>query len=133
MQISLQFLGEHDMAEINGRYRGVPSPTDVLTFPLFETDGEFLPDSGIEPILLGDIILCPSVIRKNAAEHAVSEVSELALVIFHGMLHLLARDHDTPEKEAAMWMVQERFRDRFMADLSNSTGENAGQMKENGA
>lgn len=118
MQISLQFLDEGRMAELNGQYRHIHAPTDVLTFPLFETDGRFVPDEDSGPLLLGDILLCPPVIRKNAKEHAQPEQSELALVVFHGMLHLLAWDHDTPEREAAMWSVQERYRDRFLERLN---------------
>ncbi|MGI6075342.1 MAG: rRNA maturation RNase YbeY [Pyramidobacter sp.] len=121
LEISLQFLDETEMASVNGRYRDVDAPTDVLTFPLFERDGQFLPDDSFGSLALGDILLCPSMISKNAEDHDVSETSELALVIFHGMLHLLAWDHDTPEKESKMWAVQERFRDLFLSRI----GENA--------
>jgi probable rRNA maturation factor len=115
VQISLQFLDEAEMARMNREYRDVDAPTDVLTFPLFEKDGVFTPDSGVYPLLLGDILLCSSFICRNASEHKVSEISELALVIFHGMLHLLAWDHDTPESQARMWSVQERFKERFLS------------------
>lgn len=114
LEISLQFLDEGEMATVNGEYRQVEGPTDVLTFPLFERDGNFLPEPFFGPLALGDILLCAPVIGRNAEEHGVSPTSELALVIFHGMLHLLAWDHDTPEKEAKMWTVQERFRDLFL-------------------
>ncbi len=116
LQISLQFLDETEMARINGEYRHIDAPTDVLTFPLFEENGRFLPDT-MTPLALGDIILCPAVIRRNAEEHSVSAESELALVVFHGMLHLLAWDHDTPERQEKMWAVQERFRDLFLDRL----------------
>lgn len=117
MQISVQFLDEAAMARINREYRNVDGATDVLTFPLFEKNNAFVPDSDAYPLLLGDILLCTPVISRNAAEHKVSEISELALVFFHGMLHLLAWDHDTPEKQAKMWSVQDHFKERFLACL----------------
>ena len=118
VQVSLRFVGEAEMAGLNGSFRGVDAPTDVLTFPLFEADGRFVPPGGLFlPLALGDVALCPSVVRRNASGHGVSEVSELALVIFHGLLHLLAWDHATPEDEARMWSVQERFRDLLIERL----------------
>ena len=116
VQISLQFLSEEEMARINGEYRGINASTDVLTFPLYENEGRFEPEEGLSPIILGDIVFCTPVITRNALLHGVSTESELALVIFHGMLHLLAWDHDTPEKESVMWKVQERYRDMFLAE-----------------
>ena len=116
MQISLQFLSEEEMARINGEYRGINASTDVLTCPLYENEGRFEPEEGLSPIMLGDIVFCTPVITRNALLHGVSTESELALVIFHGMLHLLAWDHDTPEKESVMWKVQERYRDMFLAE-----------------
>ena len=118
MQISLQFLPEHDMAEINAQYRSVSGSTDVLTFPMFGEEGLFCLDCSMKPITLGDIILCPPVIRRNAAEHGVDEISELTLVLFHGMLHLLAWDHDTPERQSVMWRAQEHFQSLFLRALS---------------
>ena len=128
--ISLQFLDEPRMSEVNDEYRQIHAPTDVLSFPLFEKEGRFVPDAQRAPLLLGDIVVCPAVIRKNSFEHHVSEESELALVVFHGMLHLLAWDHDTPEKQKRMWSVQEHFRDLFLKGLSVPVTGNAGPEKK---
>lgn len=130
LQISLQFLNETQMAEVNNKYRQIHTSTDVLTFPLFEKDGRFIPDAQLTPLTLGDILLCPAAISKNASEHHVSEKSELALVIFHGMLHLLAWDHDTQEKQEKMWDVQEHFRDLFLQGLSGIVDGDAGYEKK---
>jgi len=130
LQISLQFLEETRMAEMNDEYRQMHAPTDVLTFPFFEEEGRFIPDAQVQPLLLGDIVACPAAIRKNALEHHVSEESELALIVFHGMLHLLAWDHDTPEKQERMWRVQERFRDLFLKGLSAPVVDNEGYEKK---
>ncbi len=120
LQISLRLIGEEQMAKINNEYRQVDASTDVLTFPLFEENGSFNPPSGLMPLPLGDILLCPAVIHTNAKEHAVSEESEATLVIFHGMLHLLAWDHDTLGRQEKMWEVQERFRDLFLRHLNDN-------------
>ncbi|BDF78941.1 rRNA maturation RNase YbeY [Pyramidobacter piscolens] len=130
VQISLQFLDETRMAEVNNEYRQTYAPTDVLSFPLFEKEGRFVPDAQLPPLLLGDIVVCPAVIRKNAVERRVSEESELALVVFHGILHLLAWDHDTPEKQERMWSVQEHFRDLFLKGLSGPVAGNAAHEKK---
>lgn len=119
VQVSLRSVASDEMAEINARFRDMDAPTDVLTFPLYEQNGAFVPEERPLPILLGDVILCPTEIRKNASMHNVTDLSELALVVFHGLLHLLAWDHDTPEKEKNMWSVQERFRDRFLDEVAD--------------
>lgn len=118
IQISVRFLTLDHMAQLNDEYRQTDEPTDVLTFSLFERDGRFIPEPMPVPLLLGEVFLCPDVIAKNAAEHDIPVLSEAAFVFFHGMLHLLAWDHDTPERQAVMWRVQERFRDRFLARVS---------------
>lgn len=120
VQVSLRTLHADEMSEINAEFRKIDAPTDVLTFPMYEQNGVFVPEERLLPILLGDIVLCPAEIRKNAAAHNVTVLSELALVVFHGLLHLLAWDHDTPEKEKNMWNVQERYRDRFLAESDNN-------------
>ena len=121
VQVSIRSVSAEEMAVINAEFRDTNTPTDVLTFPLYERDNVFVPDERPLPLLLGDIILCPTEIRKNASSHGVTELSELALIIFHGLLHLLAWDHDTPEKEERMWSVQERYRDRFLSDADNGS------------
>lgn len=114
VQVSLSFMDEAEMRNVNREFRDVDSPTDVLTFPLYEDEaGNFVPPD-VSPLMLGDIAVCADVVKRNASAHGVSDTSEFALVLFHGLLHLLAWDHDTPEKEAAMWSVQERFRDAFL-------------------
>ena len=120
IQVSIRSVPSDMMAEINDEFRNLKEPTDVLTFPLYEIDGKFVPEKKPLPLLLGDIILCPEQIAQNANLHNTEQLSELALVIFHGMLHLLAWDHDTPERQERMWRVQERFRDLFLNGVQNT-------------
>lgn len=116
-ELSVMFVDESTIAELNGRFMDVDGPTDVLSFPI---DGEpdppgRWPDSGgpgpdrIEddpedlPLLLGDVVVCPLVAERNAPEHAGSTDDELALLVVHGILHLLGMDHATDEERSEMW------------------------------
>ena len=96
------------MAELNGQHMGQPGPTDVLAFPLdadLETPGA---GSGPDiPVLLGDVVICPTVARRNAPDHEGGGHDgtiddELALLVVHGVLHVLGWDHATDEERAAM-------------------------------
>jgi probable rRNA maturation factor len=73
----------------------------VLSFPI---DGP-----GTDPdALVGDVVVCPAVARRNAPTHAGTYEAELDLLVVHGVLHVLGHDHADPEEEAAM-----RARERF--------------------
>lgn len=115
-ELSVMFVAEATIADLNERFMGHEGPTDVLSFPI---DGEpdppgRWPDSGGPgpdreddpeelPLLLGDVVVCPAVAERNAPTHAGSVDDELALLIVHGILHLLGMDHATDEQRAAMW------------------------------
>ena len=53
-------------------------------------------------MLLGDVVICPQVAHAQCHDHAGNEVDEMALLVVHGVLHILGWDHDTPEKTEAM-------------------------------
>lgn len=70
IEISLTFLDSQKMREINNEYRNVDEPTDVLSFPLWESeDGLFTPPDDWEVLPIGDIMVCPEIVKKNAAEN----------------------------------------------------------------
>ena len=54
------------------------------------------------PVLLGDVVICPAVAARNAVAHGVADEDELALLVVHGLLHLLGMDHEV-EAEAERW------------------------------
>ena len=66
-------------------------------------------DLGDLPLLLGDVVICPTVAKRQAPVHAGSLDDELALLLVHGMLHVLGDDHDTPEAEAKMHARERRL------------------------
>jgi len=115
-EMSLVFVTETEIAELNGRYMGTAGPTDVLSFPI---DAEFAdvvlaapspsrgpdrapPDLGEMPVLLGDVVVCPAVAARQAPDHAGTLDDELALLIVHGVLHVLGHDHAEEDERAAM-------------------------------
>ena len=106
--ISLTFVGPDEIADMNDEYRDVAGPTDVLSFPMWENDeGGFEPPTDWETLTLGDIIVCPEVVAKNAAENGKSAESETTLVICHGFLHLIGFDHAEEEEKDKMWQTQD--------------------------
>ena len=111
--VSVTFIDSTEMKEINREHRNVDEPTDVLSFPLWEEEGKLVLMPLIPgPLLLGDILICPEEVRRIHEALPYSEA--LCLILAHGFLHLLSWDHDTPEKEAAMWEYQDLLKDRLL-------------------
>lgn len=114
-EVSLLFVDETAIADLNVRFLGKEGPTDVLAFPIDEEPAESgrSPDSGgtgpgfssepeEAPTLLGDVVICPLVASRNAPDHAGTYEDELALLVVHGLLHILGMDHDDAEEAEAM-------------------------------
>ncbi|MEZ5228665.1 MAG: rRNA maturation RNase YbeY [Acidimicrobiales bacterium] len=89
-RIDLHLVDADTITELNVEHMGASGPTDVLSFPL-DDDPFALPDD--EPSIIGDLVLCPSVAVAQAPEHAGTVDAELALLVIHGVLHLLGHDH----------------------------------------
>ena len=119
LQISLCSVDYGEMRTLNNQYRSLDEPTDVLSFPMWEQDGDFSPPEGWFTLPWGDIILCPAYIAEHAKAENLHYNSELLLMIIHGALHLVGYDHDTPEKKSAMWSVQEKIHAVCAVDTSN--------------
>ena len=110
-ELTLAFVDEADMAELNAEHMGETYATDVLSFPLDAAEaldgldaaaGPGGSDGADAPVLLGDVVVCPSVAAAQAAEHAGTYDDELALLIVHGVLHVLGHDHAEPDDTARM-------------------------------
>ena len=101
-ELTLTFVDRDEIAELNAEHLGKEGPTDVLSFPIDdEDDGPAAPPQGI-PVLLGDVVVCPAVAADQAADHAGTLDDELALLVVHGVLHVLGHDHAEPDETAAM-------------------------------
>lgn len=101
-ELNLTFIDSDEMAELNGEHMGKVGPTDVLSFPLDDT-----PDSIFEgqTRLLGDVLICPDVVAKQAPGEPDDE---MALMVVHGVLHILGMDHMEPDEEAEMKAAEQR-------------------------
>ncbi len=132
-ELSMLFTGEHAMAELNARFSGGEGPTDVLAFPLDEpvmssavasAHGPDRPGSGRPggaPPLLGDLVICPAVARRNATPGTGSYEDEVALLVVHGILHLLGMDHEDPADARAMQERERELLERFHAGATPAT------------
>jgi len=115
-ELSILLVDADYMAELNHRWMDGEGPTDVLAFPMEESSVDHGPgESGGEPALLGDIVLCPDVAAKQAVEAGHSSTAELALLTVHGTLHLLGYDHAEPEEEREMFALQARLLESWRA------------------
>jgi probable rRNA maturation factor len=99
MEVALLLVDEDVIAELNAEHMGSDAPTDVLAFPI-DLPGE-TPDG--EPAILGDVVLCPAVAARQAAERGHTTRDEVRLLAVHGLLHLLGMDHAEPDEERAMF------------------------------
>ncbi|HVB18662.1 MAG TPA: rRNA maturation RNase YbeY [Acidimicrobiales bacterium] len=113
-EVSLIFADEPTIADLNQQFLGKEGPTDVLSFPIdAEPDlSGRVPDAGGTgpgdpplpeiPQLIGDVVICPAVAARNAVEHECSFDDEVALLVVHGVLHLLGWDHLIDEEAERM-------------------------------
>lgn len=106
-ELSVQFVEEAAIATLNEQFLGHEGPTDVLSFPIEDDPGRALAGPGAgkgaeAPLLLGDVVIAPEVAWRNAPEHAGTYEDELALLLVHGILHLLGHDHEMEEEAEAM-------------------------------
>jgi probable rRNA maturation factor len=110
-ELSILLVDDEYMAELNHRWMDGDGPTDVLAFPMDESSVDHGPGEpgGGEAALLGDIVLCPEVAARQAAQAGHSTGDELALLTVHGTLHLLGYDHAEPEEEQEMFGLQARL------------------------
>lgn len=102
-ELSIALVDEEKIRELNATYRGKDTPTDVLSFESADID-EAIDEM---PHLLGDVVICPSVAAKQADEYGQTFEQEMALLLVHGILHLLGYDHITDE-EAEEMQARER-------------------------
>ncbi len=102
--LSISFVDEHEMAELNTAHMGQFGPTDVLSFPIEDASPDNPPvrDPDGPPLELGDVFICCDVVESHADEYGVSFHGELHLMIVHGVLHILGWDHKTGTESEAM-------------------------------
>ena len=107
VEISLTFVDNEKIHELNKEYRGKDAPTDVLSFPMFE-DGEIeYDDESDEPCAIGDIVISLEKAARQGYDIGHSIYHEVAFLCVHSTLHLLGYDHETSkEDEEEMFQKQ---------------------------
>ncbi len=103
--VSVSFVRDAKIRELNRTFRGTDRTTDVLSFPLVEP-GDAYP--GAER-LLGDIVISVDAARRQAADYDAPLGREVQRLLIHGVLHLLGHDHMKPDERAAMEAEERRL------------------------
>lgn len=108
-EVTLLFVDEAEMASYNERFLERDGPTDVLAFPVEKLIAGVAPEwrPTSPPLLLGDVVVAPAYVRRQATEYQVTFEDEMALMVTHGILHLLGYDH-TEDADAERMESRER-------------------------
>jgi rRNA maturation RNase YbeY len=91
VELSLALVTDPEIQILNRQYRGKDKPTDVLSFPLAD---------GLQPFLLGDVVISVETAARQAQRRGHSLREELQILLVHGILHLLGYDHEISRSEA---------------------------------
>jgi len=110
--------------ELNNRFRGVDAATDVLAFSQRGEEGFVTPPDAASH--LGDVVISLPTAKRQAADSGHPLHAEIALLIVHGLLHLVGYDHATADEEAVMWWLQ----DDILRDLGIEPPELGGRISE---
>jgi len=101
-EISLSFVDNKEIKELNKYYRGKDSVTDVLSFPMVDEDTPMMGER-----ILGDIVISVEKALEQSKEYGHSFLREMAFLTAHSMLHLMGYDHMNEDEEEEMQMKQE--------------------------
>jgi probable rRNA maturation factor len=112
LELSISCVDQARITELNEAHLDGTGATDVLAFPIDDADDVV---AGV-PGLLGDVVLCPAVAKRQAAEHGRTPDGETELLLVHGILHLLGHDHAEPAERAQMFALT----DTLLADFATS-------------
>lgn len=88
-QLSILIVDDAQIQEVNRDYLGKDCPTNVISFAMQEGEG-----SGVQPDLLGDVVISAETAARDAGEAQTTFESELYFLLLHGILHLLGYDHE---------------------------------------
>ncbi len=103
-EVTILLVDDDEMASYNDRFLSREGPTDVLAFPVEDMIAGVAPDADPSgpPVMIGDVIIAPSYIRRQAGEFEVDFEDEMALMVTHGILHLMGYDHQEDGDAATM-------------------------------
>ncbi|WML45346.1 rRNA maturation RNase YbeY [Neobacillus sp. PS3-40] len=113
-EVSVTFVTNERIWEINRDYRDKDAPTDVISFAMEELgEGEIELIGAGMPRVLGDIIISIAKAKEQAEEYGHSFLRELGFLTVHGFLHLLGYDHMTEDDEKEMFTLQKEILDEY--------------------
>lgn len=115
-EMSLTFVKNPEIKEINAKYRGVDRATDVISFAINDDDEKIVMDDEMAAMIpkdLGDLFISIDKVKEQALFMGHSEDRELGFLVVHGFLHLNGYDHEEPADEEKMFSLQEKILDAY--------------------
>lgn len=109
-EVTILLVDENEIAGYNRRFLDRTGPTDVLAFPVEQLLPGVVPEDDPHgpPLVIGDVLISPSYVKRQAGDQGISFDDEMALMVTHGILHLLGYDHDD---DADAERMEQRERD----------------------
>lgn len=104
-EVSIIFVGKKRIRDLNKKYRKKDYVADVLSFAQ-DKDFDFI---GPETDMLGEVVICLAKVESNAKKKGKAFYEELALILIHGILHLLGYDHELLEKDAKIMERKQNY------------------------
>lgn len=103
-EVTLLLVTDEEMAGYNERFLNRSGSTDVLAFPVEDLIPGVVPESDPHgpPLLIGDVIVAPAQVRRQASDYEVAFEDEMALMVTHGILHLIGYDHQNDDEAERM-------------------------------
>lgn len=102
-ELSLLLVDDRQIQELNRRYLGRDKPTNVLAFSMRE--GE---DKSLHPHLLGDLVISIETAKRQSKQSGFNEMEMLALLLVHGILHLIGYEHEGTRREARKMTAKQK-------------------------
>lgn len=139
--VALRVVTEVEMVTLNGQFREKPVPTNVLSFPAFNTDdtalfdginttdwADMMPSDDVLDDVLGDIAVCAAVVNEEAIHQGKLSAAHWAHMVIHGVLHLRGHDHQSEDEALEMEQKESALMTSlgFIDPWSPLTRENSG-------
>ena len=95
-ELTVAMVSDSRISDMNSEYLGKSGPTDVLSFPIHDLEPGAPPEppTGSPPLTLGDVLIAPAYVFAQARDLEVGFNGEMALMVVHGILHLMGYDHE---------------------------------------
>ena len=113
-EVSVTFVDNEGIRELNKEHRDIDRETDVLSFPLGDDENGYEVDPDTDAIMLGDIVISLEKATQQAEEYGHSYRREVAFLLTHSLFHLLGYDHvNSEEEEKEMFGKQDKVLDKL--------------------